>query len=161
MKLEETERLYEKFSAAYPDREDLLDAVTDATLDALRVPRKLLGYRYLFLAVRYILSGSDDPHPGMLAKVYPYVARCTGTSRVMAERAMHYAIGCAWKRADPEVLVSYLGLRGADRSDPPTNVEFIYLVAERVRLIAGDPAGEERLLRMIAEAERRFAVLSD
>ena len=158
MTAEEAERLYRMYSERYPDREELLDAVTDATLDTLRTPRKLLGYRYLFLAVRYILSRPSGTHPGMLTEIYPHVAKCTGTSRVMAERAMHYAIGCAWKRADPDVLFSYLGQRGADLKNPPTNVEFIYLVAERVRLIVGDPEEEERFMRMLSEAQRRFGL---
>lgn len=156
MTIAEAERLYRKFSDRYPDREELLDAVTDATLDTLRTPRKLLGYRYLFLAIRYVLSRPTGAHPGMMTEIYPHVAKCTGTSCVMAERAMHYAIGCAWKRADPDVLYSYLGLRGADLKNPPTNVEFIYLVAERVRLIVGDPEEEERFDRMLSEARRRF-----
>lgn len=156
MTLEETERLERAFAERYPDREEMLDAVTDATLETLRTPRKLLGYRYLFLAIRYVLSQPSDTRPGMLSEIYPYVAKCVGTSRVMAERAMHYAICCAWKRAEPDVLYSYLGLRGADLKNPPTNVEFIYLVAERVRLIAGDPEGEMRFLRMLSEAELRF-----
>ena len=161
MMLEDTERLYARLVSEQTDRETLLDAMTDATLDALRVPRRLLGFHYLFLAVRFILSEPSYSRPGMLAKVYPYVAKCTGTSRVMAERAMHYAIGCAWKRAEPNVLTSYLGLRGADRNDPPTNVEFVYLVAERVRLIVGDPDSEARFLRMLSEAERRFRARND
>ena len=157
MTLSETEKLYAAYSERYPDREEMIDAVTDATLDALRVPRKLLGYGYLFLAVRYLLSRPSGEHPGMLKDVYPYVAKQTGTSRVMAERAMHYAIIRAWKLAPPDVLLSYLGLRGADLKNPPTNVEFVYLAAERVRLIVGDPEGEAHFLRMLDALERRFA----
>lgn len=154
---EETERLRRMYTHTGMNREEMLDAVTDATLEALRVPRKLLGYRYLFLAVRYLLSLPHHAHPGMLTEVYPYVAKLSGTSRVMAERAMHYAIGCAWKRAEREVLHSYLGARGVDTQNPPTNVEFVYLVAERVRLIVGDPEEEERFLCMLTELERRVA----
>ena len=70
-----------------PDREALLDEVTDATLHTLRMPRKLLGYRYLFLAIRYVLSKPSDAHPNMLKEIYPHVANAAGTSRVMASAA--------------------------------------------------------------------------
>ena len=157
MTLAETERLYREYSERYPDREEMIDAVTDAALDALCVPRKLLGFTYLFLAVRYLLSRPSYEHPGMLHEVYPYVAQQAGIGCVMAERAMRYAIAKAWKLAPPDVLTSYLGLRGADLGNPPTNVEFVYLVAERVRLIVGDPEGEARFLEMLDALDRRFA----
>ena len=153
---EEWEAVYAQFEGLYDDREALVDAVTDATLHALRVPVKLLGYRYLFLGARFILSRPSNEHPKMLRDIYPYIAEKAQTNRVMAERAMRYAICCAWKRADPEVLYSYLGLRGRDLRNPPTNVEFLYLIAERVRLIAGDPEGEERFQAMLLDAQERF-----
>ena len=156
---EEREAVYAQFADLQDDREALLDAVTDATLHALRVPVKLLGYQYIFLGARYILSRPSNEHPTMLKEIYPYVAVRVSSNRVMVERAMHYAISCAWKRADPDIMYSYLGLRGRDLKNPPTNVEFLYLIAERVRLIVGDPEGEERYQRMKREAERRFGLV--
>ncbi|MBQ6077561.1 MAG: sporulation initiation factor Spo0A C-terminal domain-containing protein [Clostridia bacterium] len=156
---EEREAVYAQFADLQDDREALLDAVTDATLHALRVPVKLLGYQYIFLGARYILSRPSNEHPTMLKEIYPYVAVRVSSNRVMVERAMHYAICCAWKRADPDIMYSYLGLRGRDLKNPPTNVEFLYLIAERVRLIVGDPEGEERYQRMKREAERRFGLV--
>ncbi len=156
---EEWEAVYSQFEGLYDDREALLDAVTDATLQALRVPVKLLGYQYIFLGARYILSRPSNEHPSMLKDIYPHVSERVHSNRVMVERAMHYAIVSAWKRADPDVMYSYLGLRGRDLKNPPTNVEFLYLIAERVRLIVGDPEGEERYQQMKREAERRFGLV--
>lgn len=161
MTVEEWEEVYAQFEDLYDDREALLDAVTDATLHALRVPVKLLGYQYLFLGARYILSRPSNEHPKMLKDIYPYIAGCVNSNRPMIERAMHYAISCAWKRADPDVMYSYLGLRGRDLKNPPTNVEFLYLIAERVRLIVGDPEGEERFMQMLHRAEERFGIVFD
>lgn len=156
---EELIAVYSQFEDLYDDREALLDAVTDAALHALRVPVKLLGYQYIFLGARYILSRPSNEHPKMLQEIYPYVASCAQTNRAMVERAMHYAITCAWKRADPDVMYSYLGLRGRDLRNPPTNVEFLYLIAERVRLIVGDPEGEERYQKMLRIAEERYGIV--
>lgn len=164
MTSEKTKRPEREYSERCPDREEMIDAVTDAVLETLCVPRKLIGFGYLFLAARYILSRPSYEHPSMLHEIYPYVAQNVGTSRVMVERAMRYAIAKAWKLAPPDVLVNYLGLRGADLKNPPTNVEYVYLVAERVRLIVGDPEGDQRSLRVLeefgrlcAERERHFA----
>ena len=66
----------------------------------------------------------------------------------------HTPIEKAWKRADPAVLYSYLGLRGKRLNDPPGNIEFVYLVAERVRLIIGDPMWEEYYQRIAAEIKK-------
>ena len=159
MTTEQWEEIYAKYEWLSDNREAFLDALTDATLHALRVPVKLLGYRYLFLGVRFILSKPSNEHPKMLRDIYPYISEQAHTNRVMADRAMRYAVDCAWKRADPDVLYSYLGLRGKDLRNSPTNIEFLYLVAERVRLIAGDPEGEERFQRMRREAERRFGIV--
>ena len=136
------------------DREAMIDAVTDAALDALKVPRNLLGYGYLFLAVRYLVRRTDTAHVSMLRELYPYIAKKTGTGHVMVERAMRYAIARAWKQADPDVLYAYLGMRGTELQTPPTNVEFVYIVAERVRLIVGDPAEAERTMRLFRNASR-------
>lgn len=155
MEYDELIDLSERFHSRYRDPDALLDAVINATLCALCVPANLLGYRYLFLAVRYIRK-TQERRLNMLRDIYPYVADLTGTNPAMAERAMRYAISCAWKRADPEVLYSYLGLRGRDLKNAPTNVEFLYLVAERVRLITGDPENEERFMRLMEEARKRF-----
>lgn len=156
MEYRELMDLSDRFHCAYRDPDALLDAVINATLRALCVPANLLGYRYLFLAVRYIRKTPQDRRLNMLRDIYPHVAELTETNPAMAERAMRYAISCAWKRADPEVLFSYLGLRGRDLKNAPTNVEFLYLVAERVRLITGDPEDEKRFQLLMAEARRRF-----
>lgn len=123
---------------ARSESDALLDAVTDAALESLCVPRRLLGYGYLFVAVRYLASCPYYAHPSMLKDVYPHVARCAGTGRVMAERAIRYAIERAWRDAPETVRASYIGQCGAQLQAPPTNAEFIYMVAERVRLICGE-----------------------
>ena len=156
MEYEQLMDLSERFHSAYRDPDALLDAVINATLRALCVPANLLGYRYLFLAVRYIRKTPQQTRLNMLRDIYPHVAALTETNPVMVERAMRYAISCAWKRADQNVLYSYLGLRGRDLKNAPTNVEFLYLVAERVRLITGDPEDEARFQRLMEEAHERF-----
>lgn len=142
-----TDRLY----AMYDNNDALLNAAINVTLQALAVPPQLLGYRYLFLAVRYIRTQPAGTHPAVSKEIYPYVAAQMETNPAMVERSIRYAIAKGWSRADPEKLYSYIGLRGRNLRYPPTNGEYIYLVAERVRLFIGDPTGEARYRRILRE----------
>lgn len=159
MTLEEMERMEESLRAKYSD-DELLDATINAVMRALCVPAKLLGYRYIFLAARFIRTRPPELRSTTKKELYPYIERCMHTSTPMIQRTMRYAIGCAWKRADPDVLYSYLGLRGKKLKDPPGNLEFVYLVAERVRLIIGDPLWEEHYRRVMEEAKKQYAWLN-
>jgi hypothetical protein len=142
-----TDKLY----AMYDNNDALLNAAINVTLQALAVPAQLLGYRYLFLAVRYIRTRPAGSHPAVSKEIYPYVASQMETNPAMVERSIRYAISKGWSRADPDTLYSYIGLRGRNLRYPPTNGEYIYLVAERVRLFIGDPTGEARYQRIMRE----------
>ncbi|MBR0507564.1 MAG: sporulation initiation factor Spo0A C-terminal domain-containing protein [Clostridia bacterium] len=142
-----TDKLY----AMYDNNDALLNAAINVTLQALAVPAQLLGYRYLFLAVRYIRTRPAGSHPAISKEIYPYVAKEMETNPAMVERSIRYAIAKGWSRADPDTLYSYIGLRGRNLRYPPTNGEYIYLVAERVRLFIGDPTGEARYQRILRE----------
>lgn len=130
-------------SALPPGWEALTDATINAVMRALCVPTKLLGYRYIFFAVRTIRTEPDRDRAAR-RDMYAEIGSCMGTTRPMISRTIRYAVGQAWKHAAPEVLTSYLGSRGRNRKDPPGNIEFIYMVAERVRLILGAPLWESR-----------------
>lgn len=148
---EEFYAITDKLYAMYDNNDALLNAAINVTLQALAVPAQLLGYRYIFLAVRYIRTLPAGYRAALVKEIYPYVAEQMETNPAMVERSMRYAIAKAWSRADPDTLVSYVGLRGKNLRYPPTNAEFLYLVAERVRLFIGDPTGEARYQRILRE----------
>lgn len=160
MTLEEMDSLEAELRSVYTDQDALLDATINTIMRTLGVSAKLLGYRYIFLAVRFIRTRPPKLRSTTKHEIYPYIEQCMHTTTPMIKRTMHYAITHAWKRADPDVLYSYLGLRGKNLKDPPTNMEFVYLVAERVRLIIGDPLWEEHYQRVMAEMRKRFAWLN-
>lgn len=160
MTLQEMERMESDLRARYSDPDTLLDATINAVMRALCVPAKLLGYRYIFLAVRFIRTRPPLLRATTKKELYPYIEKCMDTAMPMIRRTMHYAIERAWKRADPEVLYSYLGLRGKNLNDPPGNIEYVYLIAERVRLIIGDPAWEEHYQQVLAEVRERYPWLN-
>lgn len=160
MTLNEMCEMEEALRSRYSNPDVLLDATINAVMRALCVPAKLLGYRYIFLAVRFIRTRPPLQRSTAKKDLYPYIEKCMNTTKPMIMRTMHYAIERAWKRADPEVLYSYLGLRGKNLKDAPGNLEFVYLIAERVRLIIGDPAWEEHYQRVIAEAKQLYPWLN-
>ena len=160
MTLEEMTEMEETLRSKYSDPDALLDATINAVMRTLCVPAKLLGYRYIFLAARFIRTRPPLLRSTTKKELYPYLEQCMNTTKPMIMRTMHYAIERAWKRADPEVLYSYLGLRGRNLKDPPGNLEFVYLIAERVRMIIGDPMWEEHYRRVMAEAKQIYPWLN-
>ena len=160
MTLDEMKKMEDELRSRYSNEDALLDATINAVMRALCVPAKLLGYRYIFLAVRFIRTRPPLLRSPTKKELYPYIERCMNTTKPMIMRTMHYAIERAWKRADPEVLYSYLGLRGKNLKDPPGNIEYVYLIAERVRLIIGDPMWEEHYQRVMAEAKKIYPWLN-
>ncbi len=160
MSIEEMEQMEEELRAIYPDEDSLLNGTINTIMLTLGVPAKLLGYRYIFLAVRFIRTRPPQLRSTTKKELYPYLAEVSGSTKPMIERTMRYAIAQAWRRADPDILYSYLGLRGKNLKDPPTNIEYVYLIAERVRLIIGDPLWEEHYQRVMAGLRNRYAWLN-
>ena len=160
MTLDEMHEMEDALRARYSDPDALLDATINAVMRALCVPAKLLGYRYIFLAVRFIRTRPPLLRSTTKKELYPYIEKCMNTTKPMIMRTMHYAIERAWKRADPDVLYNYLGLRGKNLKDPPGNLEYVYLIAERVRLIIGDPEWEEHYQRVMAELKQVYSWLN-
>lgn len=138
MTLTEMHEMEDELRGEYIDEDTLLNATINAVMRRLGVPAHYLGYRYIFLAVRYIRTQPQEKRSETKRDLYPYLEACVHSPTPMIHRTIHYAVTRAWQRADPEILYSYVGLRGKNLKDPPGNIEFIYLVAERVRLILGD-----------------------
>lgn len=160
MTLKELYDMEDDLRSRYSDPDALLDATINAVMRALCVPAKLLGYRYIFVAARFIRTRPPLERRKAKKDLYPYLEQRMHSKTPMIMRTMHYAIVKAWKRADPDVLYSYLGLRGKRLDDPPGNIEFVYLVAERVRLILGDPEWEAYYQSYMAEARKRYPWLN-
>ncbi len=160
MTLSEMHRMEDDLRASYTDEDALLNATINAVMRKLGVPAHYLGYHYIFLAVQYIRTQPPEKRSETKRNLYPYLESTVGSPTPMIHRTMHYAITRAWQRADPEVLYSYLGLRGKNLKDPPGNIEFVYLVAERVRLIIGDPKWEAYYENRKEELQRQYSWLN-
>ena len=112
--------------------------LASACLHALHVQMHLLGYRYLQKAVTQISEAEHPMQLSMMHDIYPDVAVVYGSTPMMVNRAIRHAIDSAWKHGATDVQRSYFGYAASDKKGVPTNVEFIYAVVERIRLLKGE-----------------------
>ncbi len=132
----------------------------NAVMRVLRVPTALLGYRYIFYAAYLFVTGDPRERQSIQRTLYTRIGTAMDTTRPMIARSMQYAIAQAWRTADPEVLRAYTGGRQVSPKDPPGNLEFVSMIAERVRLIVGDPYGEACRTEVHARLKTRFPWLN-
>ncbi len=161
MTLQEMHDLEDELRAVYTDEDSLLNATINTVMRTLGVSAKLLGYRYIFLAVRYIRTQPPELRRETKKGFYPYLESLVHSPKPMIQRTMRYAISHAWNRADPDILYSYLGLRGKNLKEPPGIIEYVYLIAERVRLIIGDQKWEDYYQKIKKELLEQYHWLGD
>jgi two-component system response regulator (stage 0 sporulation protein A) len=100
------------------------------------VPAHLLGFRYLKAAVQYVLDNGGDLC-AMTKELYPAVARMHGTVPGRVERSIRHAIEVAWSRADLTELQRLFGATINHSRGKPTNSEFVAMLADHLRSLAG------------------------
>lgn len=115
----------------------MMQKLTESCLTALSVPGHLLGYRYLCESVQQVNRAKNAYALSMTKDIYPAVGRAFDSSPIMASRAMRHAIERAWRYGDRDVQRSYFGYAASDKRGMPTNMEFVYAVRERTRLLGG------------------------
>ncbi|MCR4403560.1 MAG: sporulation transcription factor Spo0A [Firmicutes bacterium] len=97
-------------------------------------PTYFKGYQYLKEAIEMVTSD-----PSLLAVItkslYPRIAEKHGTTPLIVEAAIRYAIQKTWKHGNGEYLKAVFGQCGATRDGKaPTNSFFIARIAEELRL---------------------------
>ena len=117
------------------DRPRDFEEETAVMLHLLAIPANVKGYQYLREAV--LLSLRSKSSEQLITKeIYPTVARRFGTTPLCVERAIRHAIESAWNRGDAEELYAFFGNTIRPDRGKPTNSEFIFLVAEKLRTSA-------------------------
>ena len=100
-------------------------------LEKLGIRRTLAGYRYLLSAVTVQALYSGPPKPKYL---YEVVADYHGVTPLAVEKAIRYAIECAWVTGDIYAQHSLFGLSVDESRGKPTNAEFIARLAIEFKL---------------------------
>lgn len=100
-------------------------------LTELGVPFNVMGRRYLVRAVEIVF---ENEKLFMTKELYPQIAKEFDSTPARAERAIRHAIESAFYNAATSVITKYFGLGAWYRKGKLTNSEFIYGLAEYLRL---------------------------
>lgn len=108
------------------------NAISDI-LREIGVPANVLGYGYLREAVTLAITHSKEAHD-VTKWLYITVADKFGTTGSRTERAIRHAVELAFERCDYDVLVKYFGNTISIKSGKLKNSEFIFGVADYIKL---------------------------
>lgn len=100
-------------------------------LTELAVPFSIKGRRYLVRAVEIVFENGVI---SMMSELYPQIAKEFNTTPSRAERAIRHAIESAFKNAPQHEIARYFGLGGWYSKGKLTNSEFIFGLAEYLKL---------------------------
>lgn len=101
------------------------------------VPASLKGYEYLKIAINAVLN--DRTYMDQVTmRLYSDVAAMCDTTPSRVERNIRRAIEGAFNNMDPEQITEYFGRCYSYRKGKVTNSEFIAILAERIRVDAGE-----------------------
>ena len=110
---------------------ELYERISHALCELCITPN-YCGYRYLRSILTLVISDPDIVR--CISKtIYPKVARIHGAKPACIERGVRTAIGRSWAKVCNEVKVKYFGIHSVLLENCPTNSEFIFIVAERLR----------------------------
>ena len=111
---------------------DLERYITRLMLD-MGIPAHLKGYHYLREAI--LISGQDMTTLNSVTKLlYPSIAKRYHTTETKVERAIRNAIEVSWRRGNTTVFEQMFGYSALNGRPRPTNSEYIYQLADRMRL---------------------------
>lgn len=120
--------------AEMPDPEsadaDRMSRITDALLE-LGVSQNMDGYAYLTSGIDLAI---DYLNPRITKDIYPALAKEFHVSTQQVERAISRAIEKAHRRGNMRIWAKYFVRNAANEIKCPTNGEFIFTVANRIRM---------------------------
>ncbi len=100
---------------------------------AMGVPAHLKGYPFLRDSVQIYLEWVDKGRVSITNTIYPEIAKRYDTRAPLVEHAMRTAIETAWTRGNIDKLHEYFGYTVNDKKGKPSNLEFVAMIAERIR----------------------------
>lgn len=99
----------------------------------LGMPAHVLGYEYTREAI-FIALGNKDILREMTKGLYPAVAQAFNTTPSRVERAIRHAVELAWYRGDLDTIQKFFGYTVNPEKGKPTNSEFLFAMADHLRL---------------------------
>lgn len=109
------------------------EALVARILHDLGVPAHIKGYLYLREAIILAANDKDSTH-AISKNRYTEVAGIYKTTDKKVESAMRRAVEMAWERGDLDTLQRYFAYTVSREKGKPTNIEFISMIADYVRM---------------------------
>ena len=119
---------------AQPTALDLMNRKISELLLSVGVPVHLKGYRYLREAISIYLLAEHPENLSVTLDIYPLIASRYDTKDILVEHAIRNAIELAWTRGNLNQIIELFGYTVNDHKGKPSNLEFIAMIAERVRI---------------------------
>ena len=126
---------------AFEEHQDIALVILDVMMPkydgwtVCREIRKMSGVPILMLTAR--TEEFDQLHgfeSRLTTDIYPAVAKLYETRATLVEHAMRNAIEIAWTRGNINVIFEYFGYTVNDHKGKPSNLEFVAMIAERMRM---------------------------
>lgn len=89
------------------------------------------GYSYISEAVKTVIENNISS--GITKTIYPIVAKNMSTTVSAVERNIRTVIRRSWGKANSRNKIDIFGLYAADKSHVPTNSEFIFVIANKIK----------------------------
>jgi len=134
LRVSELLRAQEHLPMTQPTTLELMDRKISECIRAVGVPVHLKGYYYLRDAIRMYALFKNPVELCITTDIYPAVAKLYNTRATLVEHAMRNAIEIAWTRGNLNVIFDYFGYTVNDHKGKPSNLEFVAMIAERVRM---------------------------
>lgn len=131
-KLYEPSSRHQRISYAVVDR-----MATDCLLE-LGISPHLQGYYALREAIKIIVCSKSRIKLSVIKHIYQSIADEFGSNVSAIEHAMRHAIDSAWMRADVNVLQDYFGYTFNEIRATPSNSQFMFMIADRIRTALGE-----------------------
>ncbi len=134
LRVSELLRAQEHLPMTQPTTLELMDRKISECIRAVGVPVHLKGYYYLRDAIRMYALSKNPVELCITTDIYPAVAKLYNTRATLVEHAMRNAIEIAWTRGNLNVIFEYFGYTVNDHKGKPSSLEFVAMIAERVRM---------------------------
>ncbi|MBE7091603.1 MAG: hypothetical protein E7365_00270 [Clostridiales bacterium] len=100
-------------------------------LNEIGMCKKLKGYHYLLFVIDEIILGGFCPNINL---TYENVGKIFGTKKENIERNIRYAIENTWEQGNVNEIYNLFGYTVDKEKGKPTNSEFIFLIADKIKL---------------------------
>lgn len=110
------------------------ESIVTNVISSLGIPAHVKGYQYLREAIMLVIENLELIN-NITRCLYPIIAERYNTTTSRVERAIRHAIEVGWNRNnDNEIVKEIFGYTNGDKTEKPTNSEFIAMVADLIRL---------------------------